>query len=67
MVLLLFLGPALLVFAAMTAYPMLRTVYDSFFTIVDPDKPQFVGWMNYVQLAADDTFRRAIGNTLIWT
>ena len=34
MVLLLFLGPALLVFAAMTAYPMLRTVYDSFFTIV---------------------------------
>jgi multiple sugar transport system permease protein/raffinose/stachyose/melibiose transport system permease protein len=65
--LLLFLGPALLVFGAMIAYPMARTIYDSFFTIDDPDKPIWVGLANYVTLAADETFRRAVLNTLIWS
>jgi multiple sugar transport system permease protein/raffinose/stachyose/melibiose transport system permease protein len=67
LVLLLFLGPALLVFATMTAYPMVRTVYDSFYTIDDPDKPQFIGLANYAQLVTDATFWRAVGNTLIWS
>ncbi len=67
LVLLLFLGPALLVFGAMTAYPMVRTICDSFFTIDDPDKPIWVGLANYVTLAGDGTFRRAVVNTLIWS
>jgi ABC-type sugar transport system permease subunit len=67
LVLLLFLGPALLVFGAMIAYPMARTIYDSFFIIDDPDKPIWIGLANYVTLAADETFRRAVLNTLIWS
>ena len=67
LVLLLFLGPALLVFGAMIAYPMARTIYDSFFTIDDPDKPVWIGLANYVTLAGDETFRRAVLNTLIWS
>ncbi len=66
-VLVLFLGPALLVFGAMVAYPAARTVFDSFFTIDDPDAPQWVGLANYAQLWADGTFWRAVGNTLVWS
>jgi multiple sugar transport system permease protein/raffinose/stachyose/melibiose transport system permease protein len=66
-VLALFLGPALLVYVTMVAYPALRTFYDSFFTIDDPAAPEFVGWLNYHQLWTDATFWRAIGNTLIWS
>ncbi len=65
-VLLLFLGPALLIYACMTAYPVIRTVWDSFFSIDDPTAPVFVGWANYRTLMADETFWRAVGNTLAW-
>ncbi len=65
-VLVIFLGPALLVYAAMTAYPVLITLYDSFFSIDDPDSPQWIGLANYAQLISDATFWRAVGNTLIW-
>jgi multiple sugar transport system permease protein/raffinose/stachyose/melibiose transport system permease protein len=65
-VLLVFLGPALLVYATMTAYPALKTIADSFFSIDNPDAPEFVGLANYRQLWADATFWRAVGNTLIW-
>jgi ABC-type sugar transport system permease subunit len=66
-VLMIFLGPVLLVYAAMTAYPAIKTIGDSFFTIDDPDSPQFVGLANYRQLWADATFWRAVLNTLIWS
>jgi multiple sugar transport system permease protein/raffinose/stachyose/melibiose transport system permease protein len=66
-VLAVFLAPALIVFVGMTAYPALRTFYDSFFTIDDPTAPDFVGWLNYATLWSDETFWRAIGNTLIWS
>ncbi len=66
-VLALFLGPALLVFVAMVAYPAARTVFDSFFTIDDPDAPVWVGLANYAQLWADATFWRAVGNTVVWS
>jgi multiple sugar transport system permease protein/raffinose/stachyose/melibiose transport system permease protein len=65
-VLMIFLGPALLIYAAMTAYPAVKTIVDGFFSIDDPDSPQFVGLANYRQLAADATFWRAVLNTLIW-
>jgi multiple sugar transport system permease protein/raffinose/stachyose/melibiose transport system permease protein len=66
-VLAVFLGPALLVYVVMTAYPALRTFYDSVFTIDDPTSPVFVGLDNYRALWADDTFWSAVGNTLIWS
>ncbi len=66
-VLLAFLGPALLVYVAMVAYPALRTLLDSFFTIDDPDAPVWVGLANYAQLWADSTFWRAVANTLAWS
>ncbi len=62
-----FLGPALALYAAMTAYPVLRTLYDSFFTIDDPAAPEWAGLANYRQLLVDETFWRAVGNTLIWS
>lgn len=65
-VLLLFLGPALLLYAAMTAYPVVRTLWDSFFTIDDPSAPVFAGLDNYRALLGDETFRRAALNTLVW-
>ncbi len=61
-----FLGPALLIYAVMTVYPVFRTLHDSFFSIEDPDSPEWVGLANYAQLAADATFWRAVGNTLTW-
>jgi len=66
-VLMMFLAPALLIYAAMTAYPAVKTILDSFFSIDDPDAPQWVGLANYRQLMADATFWRAVGNTLIWS
>jgi ABC-type sugar transport system permease subunit len=66
-VLAVFLGPALLVYAVMVAYPALRTFYDSAFTIDDPTSPVYVGLENYRTLFADETFWRAVGNTLIWS
>lgn len=66
-VLLLFLGPSLLIYGCMTAYPVVRTIWDSFFTIDDPTAPVFVGWANYRTLLVDETFWRAVGNTLIWS
>ena len=62
-----FLGPALLVYVAMTLYPVARTFYDSFFSIDDPDAPDFVGLANYAQLWTDGTFWHAVGNTVIWS
>ena len=62
-----FLGPALLVYAAMTAYPAVRTIYDSFFSIDDPSAPEFVGLANYHDLWRDATFWAAVQNTLIWS
>ena len=62
-----FLGPALLIFVGLTAYPMVRTLYDSLFTIDDPGNPHWVGLTNYTRLVVDGTFWRAVGNTLIWS
>ena len=66
-VLAIFLGPALLIYVGMTAYPVLLTLYDSFFTIDDPTAPIFVGLANYRALIADTTFWRAVANTLVWS
>lgn len=60
-----FLLPALVIYLAFTAYPVVRTIWNSFH-IVLPRGNEFVGWHNYVQLFADDLFWKSVRNTLIW-
>lgn len=60
------LAPALLVYAGMTAYPVFRTFYDSFFTI-EGLSTDYVGFANYVALLHDETFWAAVRNTFIWS
>jgi ABC-type sugar transport system permease subunit len=64
--LMLFLTPALLVYAALTAYPVLRTFYNSFFTLADLDTVQFVGFEHFVEVFHDPNFWAAARNTAIW-
>lgn len=63
---LMFLAPALVVYAALTAYPVLRTVYNSFFAIEDIASAKFVGLAHYGELLGDATFWAAVRNTAIW-
>ncbi|MEJ2164944.1 MAG: sugar ABC transporter permease [Desulfobacterales bacterium] len=61
-----FLLPALTVYAAFTAYPVLRTLYNSFHHVL-PGRPNlFIGSENYIQLFKDDFFWQAVRNTLVW-
>ena len=62
-----FLLPALAVYAALTAYPVVRTIWNSFHRVV-PNRPdEFVGLANYAELLLrDDLFWRAVRNTLLW-
>ena len=60
-------GPALLIYAGMTAYPALRTFYDSLFTIDDPTAPEFAGLPTTRRFGRTTTFWRAVLNTLIWS
>ena len=63
----LFLAPALLMYAAFTAYPVLRTFYNSFHVIRPGGRVEFVGLDNFVELLTqDDIFLQAVTNTLIW-
>ena len=65
-ILVLFVGPALLVYVALTAYPAFRTIIDSVFTI-EGQETRFVGLANYRDLVVDETFWAAVRNTLIWS
>jgi multiple sugar transport system permease protein/raffinose/stachyose/melibiose transport system permease protein len=60
-----FLLPALTVYAAFTAYPVLRTFWNSFHKVL-PRREDFLGLENYVVLAHDDIFWRAVWNTIAW-
>ena len=60
-----FLLPAFTIYTALTAYPVFRTLWNSFHKVL-PRSDEFVGMTNYVALAQDDIFWRAVGNTFIW-
>jgi len=60
-----FLLPALTLYAAFTAYPFFRTLWNSFHKVL-PRRSEFVGLENYATLANDEFFWRAVRNTLIW-
>jgi multiple sugar transport system permease protein/raffinose/stachyose/melibiose transport system permease protein len=66
-VLMVFLAPALAVYAGFTAYPVFRTIYNSFFNIADLSASEFVGLANFAALAHDPTFWAAVRNTMIWS
>ncbi|MGI5239377.1 ABC transporter permease subunit [Dactylosporangium sp. CA-139066] len=59
----LFLGPALVILAAVVAYPIVATVWYSFF---NADGTRFVGWANYVEMFTGPATRRAIVNNVVW-
>ena len=62
-----FLVPAITIYFAFTAYPVVRTLYNSFHRVL-PGKPTlFLGVDNYIAvLTKDDIFLRAVKNTLTW-
>lgn len=62
-----FLLPALLVYTALTAYPVVRTFWNSVHKVL-PNRPdEFVGLTNYAELLfTDDIFWRSVRNTLLW-
>lgn len=60
-----FLLPALTLYLGLTAYPVFRTIWNSFH-IVLPRREEFVGLANYSTLIADDFFWRSVQNTLVW-
>src|SRR5437867_9529661 len=62
-----FLAPAVLVYALFTAYPVLRTISNSFFTVKPKGNGTFVGLKNYVELfTVDPVFWKTVANTMIW-
>jgi ABC-type sugar transport system permease subunit len=64
----LFLGPAILIFSGFTAYPVVRTLYDSLFLVGPSGASGFVGLQNFSQaMTADPVFWTAVGNTAMFT
>ena len=61
-----FLLPAFTVYAALTAYPVLRTFYNSFHRVLPRKGDELVGLANYAELARDELFWRAVRNTILW-
>src|SRR3981081_1753921 len=67
-VLLVFLAPALLVYAGFTVYPVLRTFYNAFHAIKPQGVVEFVGLSNFATLLlADPVFWKAVSNTSVFT
>ncbi len=60
-----FLLPALTVYVAFTAYPALRTLWNSFHKVL-PRREEFIGFANYADLLKDEIFWRAVRNTIGW-
>lgn len=61
--------PALVFFALMTAYPIARSLYLSFFdySVLQPESAEFVGMGNYSRLIEEPQNRLAFTNTLEFT
>ena len=63
----LFIGPAFLVYAIFGLVPLITNVYLSFFKTDLLQKGVFIGLRNYVNLFRDQFFRMALRNALLWT
>jgi ABC-type sugar transport system permease subunit len=66
--LLIFLAPALLLYATFTVYPVLRTFWNSLHSIRPQNVQELVGFANFAQLlTVDPVFWKAVGNTALFT
>lgn len=59
------LAPVVVIFVVFMVYPILRSLYLSFFELVSGSY-EFVGLRNYVTLFKDETFYKALFNTFIY-
>jgi multiple sugar transport system permease protein/raffinose/stachyose/melibiose transport system permease protein len=60
-----FLLPAAVFYLGLTAYPVVRTVWNSVHEVL-PRRETWVGGTHYAELWADETFWRAVRNTVTW-
>jgi multiple sugar transport system permease protein len=61
-----FLAPACLMTVVYVLYPILYTIYLSFFNWDGMLTPQFIGFANYVEMLHAPTFYTALKNNLTW-
>ncbi len=62
-----FLLPALVIYAAFTAYPVLRTFWNALHKVLPNGNEAWVGLANlHAILTRDPTFWKAVGNTMTW-
>lgn len=61
-----FIAPNLVVFSVFMFYPILYAVYISFHSWSLIGTPEFIGTDNYVQMAKDPQFWRALRNTVVY-
>jgi ABC-type sugar transport system permease subunit len=62
-----FLAPALLVYAAFTAYPVARTFWNAFHKVLPGGRETFVGADNFARILGQDRiFWQAVRNTVTW-
>ncbi|MGI4747322.1 MAG: carbohydrate ABC transporter permease [Janthinobacterium lividum] len=66
---LLFVLPAILFFLLLSAYPLLRVLWQSvrYANLVNPSISGFAGFDNFRTVLEDDDFLPALGNTALWT
>jgi ABC-type sugar transport system permease subunit len=62
-----FLGPALLLFAVFSAWPLARSLVLAFEQTFGPGTKAFVGTRNFSFLFGDPLFWKAVGNTALYT
>jgi raffinose/stachyose/melibiose transport system permease protein len=63
-----FVLPAIAIYALFLLYPLFNVIRSSLFDInTISQKATFVGLANFLELAGDEVFRRALINTLIYT
>jgi len=60
-----FLLPALTFYVALTAFPAVQTLWNSFHVVL-PRRHEFIGLQNYVELVRDEIFWKAVRNTTVW-
>jgi len=62
----LLLLPAIVLLAAFTHYPILATLYHSFFSLGRGGTSHFVGFENYTYMLDDDVFRQVLRNNIVF-
>lgn len=63
----LFAAPWILGFLLFLAYPLIASLFYSFTNFSILKSPRWIGFENYRELAGDEVFRGALGNTLLFT